>query len=114
MAYRSTPTRFYLGYVPATTTSEIYEVTTDGAVLTHISFYNNYNLSETIELWIVPSGESVGDEYKITQGTLASETSEDLSPIKGIILENGDKIYAKTTTASQVSLLICGAILEDI
>ena len=114
MAYKSTPTRFYLGYVPDATTTEVYEVVDDGAILTFINFYNNNATPETIEIWVVPTGESVGDEYKISQGNLATVSNSDLSPLKGMVLSPGDKIYIQTTTADKVTCYLSGVILTDV
>lgn len=110
--YKSTPTRFHLGYIPNSTASEIYEVTDDAANLLYISAFNSNATDELVEVYLVPSGETVGDEFKWAEFTISENETIEFSPNKPLMLGNGDKIYAKTTTADKVSVIASGNVLE--
>lgn len=110
--YKSTPERFYLGYAPNSTSSEVYEVLADAAALTYLSVCNSNITQEVFKAYIVPSGQSVANSYMIVNVSIDPDETVELGLKKPVMLDAGDKIYISTTTSSKVSCVMCGLTLE--
>lgn len=100
--------RFYIGYAPNSTSSAVYEVLTGYEVLTDINLINNAGYTVTVAIYIVPTGETLGNEHKLCFVSLDPGDSGLDALQKGLLLVEGDEIYIEADAASVVSVVLSG------
>lgn len=92
--------------VAATTATEAFEATADTAV-TAMYITNKTNSDGNVDVYVVPSGETVGENFKIYNNLLIPATDTYVIDSEKLILENGDKIYiAAPDSAAQFNATI--------
>lgn len=112
MPYISEPTQFFVGWVPDSTASPIYTVPAGKkAILSFMTFTNSNTTTETLNVYIVPSGETVGLQWKVITQNIVATFTEALDPNGRLVLEAGDEFYLETDTASKLSGIVVGAEL---
>jgi len=96
-------------YVPNSDTLLYTVPASTKAIIDKMSATNTDVGSQTITVYIVPSGQVVGAEYTITSAqSIGAGASVDLTEMKNQILESGDKVYAVASVASKVVSRISG------
>lgn len=87
------------------TTSSVLQFTADKRLFIERFLVTNYSGSDsTITIYLVPSGASVADQYKIV-AALPITTLDQVSIPYPIPLENGDKIYALAGANTAINLV---------
>jgi len=91
---------------------------TTGAVLTAsgktyikaMVLHNVKTTSQIVTMYLVPSGGSVADKYRLYYLTIPAGDTVHLEPAgPGIVLENGEALHANTSTDSGVNFSAYGA-----
>jgi hypothetical protein len=62
------------------------------AVFRALSLHNSSAGNVTIEVWVVPTGQSAANGYKIAKVTLAANISQRLTEVEGLVLAEGDML----------------------
>lgn len=94
-------------FTPGTALATHYTVTTPNAILKDVVIVNTSTVSQTIRLYVVPSGGTAGVANTILYDLdlLPKETKViNLS----LILNNGDTIQASASTANVIGVTISG------
>lgn len=86
------------------TTSAVLQFTADKRYGVERWTFTNYSINDLVDvtLYIVPSGASVADGYKIIGGLIVAANDITTIPLP-IALDIGDKVYALTSTESSVN-----------
>ena len=96
-------TNFQVG---ATTGTEAYAASADVAV-TGMYITNKSSSDGNVDVYVVPSGETVGENFKIYNNLLIPAQDTYVIDSEKLILENGDKIYiAAPDSAAQFNATI--------
>jgi hypothetical protein len=96
-------TNFQVG---ATTGTEAYAAAADVAV-TAMYITNKSSSDGNVDVYVVPSGETVGENFKIYNNLLIPAQDTYVIDSEKLILENGDKIYiAAPDSAAQSNATI--------
>lgn len=74
------------------TGTEAFEATADTAV-TVIYITNKTSSQGTVNIYVVPSGQSVSENYKLYNNLTIHAEDTYIIDTEKLILENGDKIY---------------------
>ena len=92
--------------VAATTGTEAFAATADTAV-TAMYITNKSASDGNVDIYVVPSGETVGENFKIYNNLLIPAQDTYVIDSEKLILENGDKIYiAAPDSAAQFNATI--------
>ena len=89
-------TNFQVG---ATTGTEAYAASADTAV-TAMYITNKSATAGNVDIYVVPSGETVGENFKIYNNLLIPAEDTYVIDSEKLILENGDKIYIAAPDSS--------------
>ena len=90
----------------ATTGTEAYAASADVAV-TAMYITNKSSSDGNVDVYVVPSGETVGENFKIYNNLLIPAQDTYVIDSEKLILENGDKIYiAAPDSAAQFNATI--------
>ena len=81
------------------TGTEAFAATADTAV-TAIYITNKSSSDGNVDIYVVPSGETVGENFKIYNTLLIPATDTYVIDTEKLILENGDKIYIAAPDSS--------------
>lgn len=112
MIQRGTPTQFYNTFI-ANTATVVHEVVEDTTVLiNYLSFHNTDGSPVDIEIWVVPEGESPGDEFRRFAETIASLDTLEYINSTPWLLKEGDTLQAIASAPSVVSTFCSGVLLE--
>lgn len=64
---------------------------------------------ETIDIWLIPNGQTVGNEYKILDSfAIAANTCVDITELKNHVLDTGGYIYAQASAGSAIVIRCSG------
>ncbi len=85
--------------VPTTTASAAYTATADTAV-TVIYICNNTDSDGVVDVYVVPSGQTVGGNFKIYADLTIKAKDTYIIDTEKMILGNGDKIYIVSSDSS--------------
>ncbi len=100
----------YVGQ-PAGTAAAIYTSTGVTTTLSAATAFNGSGGPETLDVWLVPSGDSEADANKLYEGlAVADGATVDLAALVGHALNPGDAVYALASTAATISVRLTGAI----
>ena len=89
-------TNFQVG---TTTGTEAFAATADTAV-TALYITNKSNTAGNVDIYVVPSGDTVGENFKIYNNLLIPAEDTYVIDSEKLILENGDKIYIAAPDSS--------------
>ena len=106
-----TPTNLHAGYLLDVTTVALFtnDSTATRTVITAASAHNTHTAALTFDIYIVPSGESVGAAYEIYGSEpVATLKTHKMSALVGQELDPGDVLYGKASTASKIACRISG------
>ncbi len=97
-------------YAPNSSSSPVYtSPTSTRTIIDKFTATEVAGNTPTITVWIVPSSGSVDDEYKVIETeSMTANTASELEELKGHILEAGDKIYALSSAADEISIRCSG------
>lgn len=88
-------------YVPNTDT--LLYTATGKTIVDKFTATNTDSGSLTLTLYIVPSGQSVGATYTILSAkSIGAGVCQDCTEMQNQILESGDQIYAKASSANKI------------
>lgn len=104
----------YKGFV-ATSPAAVYTAPADtdasGVVLTSMVLHNTGASAETVDVWIVPTGETRGDEWKLYALTIEADATVDFFKL-GVLLEALDEIHLGGPSGnSVVAARLSGAVV---
>jgi hypothetical protein len=68
-------------------------------------FCNHTAVNETIDVYVIPNGESQGDEHTILKEVIV-EAKDTVTFNEKVILNDGDTIEAKASTSGSVALTV--------
>ena len=92
--------------VAANTSTAAFTATADTAV-TAIYITNKSSSDGNVDVYVVPSGDTVGENFKVYNTLLVPATDTYVIDTEKLILENGDKIYiAAPDSAAQFNATI--------
>lgn len=84
-----------------TTATAIY--TSSGTTATTVMYFHNLNGSaQTFNLYIVPSGQTLGNVHKVYGSHSVNSNDTYILDMEKIILSNGDAIYANASVNSAI------------
>lgn len=99
----------YVGQ-PTATAAAIYTSTSVTTTLSAATAFNGSGGPETLDVWLVPSGDSETDANKLYEGlSVADGATVDLTALVGHALNPGDAVYAMSSTAATISVRLTGA-----
>lgn len=98
----------YVGQ-PTGTAAAIYTSSGVTTTLSAATAFNGSGGPETLDVWLVPSGDSETDANKLYEGlSVADGATVDLASLVGHALNPGDAVYAMSSTAATISLRLTG------
>lgn len=97
-------------YATTSATSAIYTVSADTqTIIDKFTATDVSGSGDTITVYIVPSGQSLANDYKlIVAKAVSANTCLDLTELKNHILNAGDKIHLAAANASRVVVRASG------
>ncbi|MCA0846119.1 hypothetical protein [Salipiger thiooxidans] len=100
----------YVGQ-PTDAAAAVYTSTNTYTTITAATAFNGSGGAVTLDVYVVPSGDSAGDDNKVYEGlSLADGASVGLQYLVGQTLEPGDTVQAAASTTTTISMRLSGDI----
>lgn len=96
-------------YAEASATTEYTTPSSTKTIIDKFTATNVTGGSVSVSVYLVPNGQSVGDEYKIIDAkSVAANGTEDLTALKGHILDTGGFISVVASAGSSIVIRCSG------
>ena len=96
---------------PTDSLAAVYTSTAAYTTITAATAFNGSGTTRTVDIHIVPSGDSAGDDNKVYESlSIADAASAGLSFLVGHTMNPGDEIHAVASATTTIALRISGDI----
>jgi|1_EtaG_2_1085319.scaffolds.fasta_scaffold00209_15 hypothetical protein len=70
-----------------------------------LNLYNNTAGAVDVEFWIVPTGQSTGNDYLVAKKSVSGTSASRVTEVEGLVLQAGDFLVTKGTVNGGCSII---------